>query len=238
MIVSRTSTNLPAQHRLVWRRAVVLALACAALATVASSDALHSALTEVFAAGEQLIARNPVVGAVLFILFAALSAMLAFVSAAIIVPVAVVAWGEPLSMLFLWMGWILGGCVSYAIGRFLGGAVVRWLLADAALRRLANRVQQRSPFVLVVLFQLALPSEVPGYLLGLVSYSFPRYLLALGLAELPYTVATVYLGASFVEGRGGMVLSLGIAAVVTSVAAFYALRRKLGRDSAAAEVSS
>jgi len=229
--------DLPAQHRLVWRRAAILALACVVLAAAASSDALHAALLDVLEASEALIAHSPIIGATLFIAFAAVSAMLAFVSIAFIVPVAVYSWGEPLSMLLLWVGWILGGCLSYATGRFLGRAVVRWLMADAALHRLENRVQQRTPFGLVLLFQLALPSEIPGYLLGLVNYSFAKFLLALGLAELPYTVATVYLGASFVERRSGMVLGIGIAVVVLSIAAFYVLRKKLVRVGARAKTS-
>ena len=226
---STPGADLSAEHRLVWRRAAILAFACGVLAAVASSDVLHTALIDVLEAIEELIAQSPVIGASLFVVFAALSAMLAFVSIAFIVPVAVFTWGEPLSMLLLWIGWILGGSCSYGIGRFLGRAVVRWLMADAALHRLENRVQQGSPFGLVILFQLALPSEIPGYLLGLVRYSFPKYLLALGLAELPYTVATVYLGVNFVERRGGMVLGVGIAIVSLSVAAFYFLRRKFVR---------
>jgi uncharacterized membrane protein YdjX (TVP38/TMEM64 family) len=224
-----TTGDLPAQHRLVWRRAAILALACVALAAAASSDALHAALLDVLDASEAIIAHSPIIGATLFIVFAAVSAMLAFVSIAFIVPVAVYAWGEPLSLLFLWVGWILGGCLTYCTGRYLGRAVVRWLMADAALHRVEYRVQQGSPFGLVLLFQLALPSEIPGYLLGLVRYSFPKYLLALGLAEFPYTVGTIYLGASFVEGRSGTVLGVGIAIVALSVAAFYIMRRKLAR---------
>ena len=231
------TVHLPAERRLVWRRAAILAFASAVLAALAASDVLHSALIDVLEASEELIVGSPIIGASLFILFAALSAMLAFVSIAFIVPVAVYSWGEPLSMLLLWVGWILGGCLSYGIGRFLGRAVVRWLMADAALHRLENRVQQRTPFGLVLLFQLALPSEIPGYLLGLVNYSFPRFLLALSLAELPYTVATVYLGASFVERRSGMVLGIGIAVVVLSIAAFYVLRKKLVRVGARAKTS-
>jgi uncharacterized membrane protein YdjX (TVP38/TMEM64 family) len=222
-----STADLPAQHRRVWRRAAILAFVFIVLAAAASSDVLHAALIDVLEVTEALIARSPIIGVSLFILFAALSAMLAFVSIAFIVPAAVYAWGEPLSLLFLWVGWILGGCCTYGIGRFLGRAVVRWLMADAALHRIEYRVQQGSPFILVLLFQLALPSEIPGYLLGLVRYSFPKFLLALGLAELPYTVGTVYLGASFVEGRGGMVLGVGIATVALSIAAFYIMRKAL-----------
>jgi len=69
------------------------------------------------------------------------------------------------------------------------------------------------------------PSEVPGYVLGLVRFPFTRYAVALGLAELPYTLATVYLGSSFLEGRSGMILIIGSLLALGSVATFSALQR-------------
>ena len=71
-------------------------------------------------------------------------------------------------------------------------------------------ISSRAPFSLVLLFQLAMPSELPGYLLGLVKYRFPKYLLALGLGELPYAVGTIYLGASFVERRTLALIGFGL----------------------------
>ena len=110
----------------VWRRAAILLLATMGLALLALSDPLHSALIEVLAAGDAIISRDPAVGALVFVLFTAASAMLAFVSAAILLPVAVFTWGETTSILLLWIGWTLGGACSYAIGRFLGREVVKW----------------------------------------------------------------------------------------------------------------
>jgi uncharacterized membrane protein YdjX (TVP38/TMEM64 family) len=214
------------RHGVVWRRAAILAALCVALAVVAGSETLHDALISVFEVIEKLVVRQPLLGAVLFVAFAAISAMLAFVSIAVIVPAAVLAWGEALSMLLLWIGWILGGCASYSVGRLLGPHVVRWLAPHQVLHRFARRVQRDAPFGLVLLFQLALPSEIPGYVLGLARYRFLKYLLALGIAELPYAAATIYLGASFIEGRGLVILVAGIALVALSLAAFLLWRRK------------
>jgi uncharacterized membrane protein YdjX (TVP38/TMEM64 family) len=49
----------------------------------------------------------------------------------------------------------------------------------------------------------------------------------LGLAELPYTFATVYLGASFVEGRVGLILITGALIALLSLVTFHALRRTM-----------
>lgn len=222
---------LPGGRSAIWRRAFVLGLLCLALAAAAASDELHAALLEVIAAGEALIRAHPGAGAALFVVFAAISAMLAFVSIAVIVPVAVYTWGQPVSLLLLWAGWILGGCAAYCIARFLGRPVVRWFTADTALRRLEAHVHPETHFGLIFLFQLALPSEIPGYLLGLVRYPVGRYLLALGLAELPYAAATIFLGASFLERRSGAVLGMGLLLVLASVLAFRYLRDRLADKS-------
>lgn len=219
--------------RAVWRRAAVLVALCVALAAIASSEALHNALIDLLEVIEAVIVQHPVTGAVLFVAIAAVSAMFAFVSIAVIVPAAVFAWGDLLSMTMLWIGWILGGCTTYGIGRFLGPRVVRWLTAERTLHRFERRLQRDAPFGLILLFQLALPSEIPGYVLGLTRYRFLKYLLALSIAELPYTVVTVYLGASFIERRSGVILAAAVTLVVLSVGALYIWHAR-----AAAEKSS
>lgn len=216
----------------IWRRAAIFALLCILLALLTESETIHGALVQLLDEIEPVIANEPVWGATLFILFAALSAMLAFVSIAAVVPVAVYAWGPFFCIVLLWIGWILGGIFAYSIGRFFGRPVVRWIASNSeSLQKLESRIRRDTPFGMVFLFQLALPSEIPGYVLGLVRYPPGLYLLSLGLAELPYTVATVLLGQSFVQGRTWLVLSVGAAVVALSLITFYALRRKLSHGS-------
>jgi uncharacterized membrane protein YdjX (TVP38/TMEM64 family) len=217
------------RHSAVWRRALLLALLCAMLAAITATHELHASLIEVIDASRDVIVDRPVWGALLFVLLSAVSAMLAFVSVAIIVPVAVYVWGAGVSLVLLWLGWILGGAVAYAIARYFGRAFVRWLKSDSALDRVDRHIHPDTPFPLILLFQLALPSEIPGYVLGLARYPFHRFLLALALAELPYAAATVYLGASFVSAQVGVVLVIGLSVALLSVGAFYLLRRNWRR---------
>jgi uncharacterized membrane protein YdjX (TVP38/TMEM64 family) len=217
----------PVQPRTVWRSAIAITLLTLVLMTLALSDAVHAALTSVLAASQAIMAGHPVLGPVLFVTLAALTAMLAFASVAVLLPVAVFTWGAPQSILLLWTGWLLGGVCTYLAGRLFGRTLARWMGADSQLRRLEQHIGPATPFGVLLLFQLALPSEIPGYVLGLVRYNLPKYLLALGLVELLYAVAAVQLGASFVERQAGMVLVTGIAVALLSVAAFYLLRRKI-----------
>jgi uncharacterized membrane protein YdjX (TVP38/TMEM64 family) len=107
--------------------------------------------------------------------------------------------------------------------------VVNWLTTNAALNRVERRIRPGTPFHLILLFQLALPSEIPGYVLGLAKYPFGKFVLALALAELPYTIAAVYLGAGFVDAQVGVVLAVGLSVAMLSVGAFYLLRRSWRR---------
>ncbi len=175
----------------VWRGALLLALLSAALAVIASSDALHDVLLQVLAVVGTLITAHPLLGATAFVALSAVSAMVAFFSAAFLVPVAVYAWGNTISIALLWLGWTVGGICAYGLGRTLGRPVVTLLVSAAALERFESRITRHVPFGFVLLFQLAVPSEVPGYLLGLVRYPPGKFLLALGIAELPFAAATV-----------------------------------------------
>lgn len=205
----------------------MLALVCAGLALAASSDALHRALLSLLHSAAAIIDAHPVAGASLFILLSAVSAMVAFFSTALFVPIAIHTWGEGVSILLLWTGWLLGGICSYAVGRFLGRPMVQWLTSGHALAQFEQRISNHAPFTLVLLFQLALPSELPGYLLGLVRYRFLKYLLALSIGELPYAVGTVYLGVSFVERRSFALMGIGIVGALFIVWAFRTFQKRL-----------
>jgi uncharacterized membrane protein YdjX (TVP38/TMEM64 family) len=166
---------------------------------------------------------------IVFVVFAALSAMLAFVSSAVIVPVGVYVWGEIASLALLWLGWILGGVTAYSLSRYFGWPVVQALVSRQWIGRYESLISRRSAFGFVLLLQLALPSEVPGYLLGLARYPFWRYLTALALAELPYAVATIYLGVGFIQRQIYVLIGVGIAVAVFAGVALHALHRQIAK---------
>lgn len=216
-------------HISVFRRAAILLALIAALAAVASSDAFHEALLQLLLGIDAVIGGHVVLGAVAFVGLAAVSAMFAFVSVAFVVPAAIFSWGTSATAGLLWLGWILGGVATYSIGRFMGRPVVRWLATEDSLSRLERQIPPNAPLWLIVLLQLALPSELPGYVLGLLRFPFARCVVAVAVAELPYALATVYLGASFVEGRSALILSGGAALALFGVVAFWSLRRVLAK---------
>lgn len=210
------------------RRALLLVAMVVGLAGLASLDVVHGGMMDLLGEAESIMRTRPVLGRVVFVAAAALSAMLAFVSSAVIIPVAVFVWGQKASILLLWAGWTLGGAAAYGVSRYLGRPVVNALSSRAVLEAFESRVSGRTPFGLVVLLQLALPSELPGYLLGMVRYPFWKYLCALAVAELPYAAATIYLGASLIDRR--LYRLVVVAAVVAAFSgwALYSLRARMG----------
>jgi uncharacterized membrane protein YdjX (TVP38/TMEM64 family) len=219
---------VPTAHpSLTSRRLLLLGLAALVVALVVFSRDMHTALLGLLGRVQSLADSHPLGAAVLALLFAAASAMLAFVSSAAIAPFLVYAWGPMAAFFLLWGGWLLGGACSYGIGRFLGRPVVQRLAPPRLLERYEGWITARMPFGLVLLFQLALPSEMTGYVLGLVSYGLLRYLPVLALAELPYGIVTVLLGAGLVERRLGLLIPVGASAVLLSVGTFVLLHRRL-----------
>lgn len=106
-------------------RVLLLAALVTALVAVGRSDTLHHELLDVLEASRSIIVAHPVGGALLFVGLAALSAMLGFVSSAVLVPAAVYAWGAPWTAVMLWVGWTLGGLTAYTLAATLGRPVLR-----------------------------------------------------------------------------------------------------------------
>lgn len=215
----------PTAHRL---RAVILALGVAGVLVLALSPPVHSAVLQLFEAAKTIIENNPLFGAALFVVLSALAAMLAFFSSAVLVPAAVYAWGPFGCAALLWAGWMLGGLASYGLAYRFGTAVLRWLAPGKAIEQYQERLRKKASFGFILLFQMALPSELPGLVLGLCRFPLPRYLLALAIAELPYAIGTTLLGASFVERRFGLLISLGALAIISALILGRVFRRRLG----------
>lgn len=209
-----------------WRRLVAALLLIGSAVAIIQSNELHAAVNEAFASARGVIASHPVAGVAVFVVLAALSAMVAFFSSAILVPVGVLAWGSASTCLLLWAGWLAGGVAAYAMGRWLGRPVVRWVLRGDRLHRYEQTLRRDAPFVALVLFQMALPSEVPGYLVGVLRYPFRRYLAALAVAELPFALGAVLLGRSFIDGDYLRLVAVGGLGVVLAVSAAVAWHRR------------
>jgi len=209
------------------RRQILFASALVAVVgLIAASDALHGRTHDLVAAIEPTIADFPLLGMTAFVLLAMASAMLAFFSSALFVPVGIYAWGATVCFLLLWLGWFLGGVASFVVGRSVGRVIVERIIGSDRLSRLEARVRQDARFVHIVLFQAMLPSEIPGYVLGSMRYRFAPFALALALVELPYAIGTIYIGDSFLDGRGWLLVALAAGGGLVALTALTIYRRQ------------
>lgn len=181
------------------RRIIALGLVLLAAAALTRVPGVHARIEASFAQIADLIIQHPAMGAVVFIAAAALSAMLVFFSAVLLVPLGIEAWGSLGCFLLLWLGWFLGGVVSYTIGRSLGRPAVQTLLRNRTSEELERRLPDARGFLGALSIQLVFPSDLGGYVFGLLRYPRASYFAALACAELPYALGTVYLGTAFME---------------------------------------
>ncbi len=99
--------------------------------------AIHDRLLRAIAGAGELIRHRPTAGMLTFVLLAALSAMLAFVSSAVLIPVAVHVWGPVTLRAPALDGMVSGsGVAAYAVGRYLGRPIVERLVRPAAIAAL------------------------------------------------------------------------------------------------------
>lgn len=217
-------------HPLHHRRVALLVAFVAIVLAVTTSDALHQAFVDVLAIAERLMRAYPRAGMLAFVGLASLSAMLSFFSSSALVPVGVYVWGAQQTMLMLWVGGVLGGTAGYWMARTLGRRIVKRLVPEAPFRRYETFFRTRAQWRTVLLFRLALQSELPSYVLGVLRYPFRRYLPMMLLGEIPFVFFAVYLGETLLE-RNGIVFAIALCVGVgLTVLAFRALQREMRSD--------
>jgi uncharacterized membrane protein YdjX (TVP38/TMEM64 family) len=177
---------------------------------------------------------HPVMGAAVFFLFAATSAMLAFTSSVVLVPPANLVWGKLITFLLLWGGWIAGAIAAFGVGN-----VARPLLFRLGYQETLDKYQQfvsrRMKFWSVLMFCFAVPSEVPGYLFGGLHYPFLKFLGAIAIVESIYAFGIVIAGENLVAAKPFSLLATVAILIVIAVAGRVLLRtlkkRKAGMPS-------
>lgn len=194
---------------------------------IARTDALHQAILDVLAVTERLIREYPRSGMLVFVVLSSLSAMLTFFSSVALVPMGVYVWGPQTTMLLLLTGGSIGGMFGYWLSRSLGRRLVKRLFPDAPLRKYEEFFQTRARWSTIMLFRIALQSELPSYVMGLVRYPFLRYVFIIVLGELPYVIAIVYLGEAFLQRNAALFVGVFVAAIALTLLAWRRLQREM-----------
>jgi hypothetical protein len=90
-----------------------------------------------------------------------------------------------------------------------------------------RQISARATFPSILLFQIAVPSEIPGCILGALRYPFGKYLGARALAEVPFAIGAVYLGDTFVRRQYAGLTIVAIIGIGLSALALYLLHKRI-----------
>ncbi len=151
---NRLSTNKPS--RAVWGWLALGAAALLLLILFFASNTFKGFVEEATGWSEDLMGAHPVIGAWVFFLFSALSAMLAFASSIVLVPAANLAWGKIITFLLLWGGWVAGAVAAFGIGK-LARPLLHYLINKEKLAEYQQFVSKRMKFWAVLLVCFAVP---------------------------------------------------------------------------------
>ena len=161
----------------------------------------------------------------LFIAFAAISVLFGPFTSVFLVPIAILLWGMIRTFIFLLTGWLIGGVLTYALGRFIGYPIVTKLVSKAQVDEWIDWISKEATFILAFLFRLALPAET-GYVFGLVKYNFWKYMLIVFLVEFPIGLLIIFAGDAFLDQSGWKFASSAASALIIFGMAGYAIQRR------------
>ncbi|MBU1160119.1 VTT domain-containing protein [Patescibacteria group bacterium] len=196
--------------------AVFIAIAVVAVFLYFSVSLRELFLEYVVAIGDYL-QKNKTLGAIIFVAISALSVLISPFSSVPLVPSAIMAWGNFLTFGLLIAGWMIGAIFAYLIGSFSRKKIIARFVSLEKIEYYKQKISARSQFFLVLLFRLAIPSEVAGYTLGIVQYNFNKYIIATFLSEVPFAFFTIYLGSVLISGR----IPLFIGVVILGIILFF-----------------
>jgi uncharacterized membrane protein YdjX (TVP38/TMEM64 family) len=228
----KAASGPPALRRIAaWPRGHLAPLFVALLVALllASSATLQRLLVTGIEKPAELLEAHPFLGGSAFVALAAASAMLSLFSSVPLVPFAVAAWGEELTAALLFAGWVLGGTASYLAGATLHRRIERSKIYARVSHYRERLRRHKAEFSIVLLFRLAMPAEIPGYVLGMLRYDFWRYLAATALAELPMALGTVYAGRLLIEQRPLALAVLIVGAGTVLAVAHLLFHRRLSQ---------
>jgi len=192
-----------------------------------SSLSLQNAFFNAVSLIEDYFEINPVFGIGIFMGLAVISAMFSPFSSIPLAPAAVIIWGIIPTFLFLLSGWLVGETLAYFIGRYVGYPIIKKFTLLKKFEHYHRHFSPKTEFLLVFLFRLSMPAEIPGYVLGIARYNFGKYFLATILSELPFAFLIAYAGEAFILNKQLVFIGLIAAAITIMSFIFYLFVKKL-----------
>ncbi|MCR4330868.1 MAG: VTT domain-containing protein [Patescibacteria group bacterium] len=173
---------------------------------------------------ETYVRQNEALGLLVFMLTAALAALVGPFTNLPLIPVAVALFGTVPTTLLLLGGWLIGDTIAYLIGRYIGYPAVRYVISAKRFDAWLSTISPHTSFFKMFLLRLALPAEL-GYAFGTIRYPFWKYFLLTFFAELPFVLVTIYASEAILLGERLQFFGLIALMSVIFFGAFYLVRK-------------
>jgi uncharacterized membrane protein YdjX (TVP38/TMEM64 family) len=167
------------------------------------------------------IKQNRVWGAGLYILFLALSIVIAPFTSLPLLPFAAEIWGVWFGTLLSILGWWLGAIGAFLLARWLGRPLLARFIPLHTLDRWEKRIPPDITFWGIVLLRLILPVEIPSFALAFIkSLSFRTYALATLVGITPFAFLWVMFGKALFNQAWGWSIILGLSLLLVTYLAY------------------
>ena len=172
----------------------------------------------------ELVVQNEPLAMVVFVLLAAVAALISPLTNIPLVPFAVVIWGAVPTTILLLSGWLIGDTLAYIVGRYLGHKTVSYFISEEKLDLWSQAIKKHTNFYRALFVRLVLPAEL-GYAFGIIRYPFWSYLLITFLAEVPFAIISTYASEAVLSGSIVKFFWLTAALFAIIFLAFRSLRK-------------
>ena len=189
----------------------------------------QEAYTRLIAILEARIRGEGLIAPLIFIVLAALAVMLSPFSVVPFSIIAISVWGKGVTLLYVIIGSLLGASAAYVIGAQAIYRLMKRLIPAHTIEKYSEVINDKSSFLLIELFFLAMPVEVPGYVLGVARYTYWKFILAAAIAYLLFETLAIYAGDAFLH-KNVAVLGIFMALFVALFCvALFTLHKKIKR---------
>lgn len=217
----------PILHRIITRRNVAIIIALIIFATivgyVGEVQMLADWLKSEFM---RLVGYSTIAAGAVFVVLAMISEILSFFTSTPLVPVAIALWGKTITLCLLFGGWFLGACLGYYIA-YSASHLLKNFRIFKKINHYREQLGDSSEFALMLLFRLAVPSEIGILTLGFLRYSFWRHLIIIFIADLPFAILAIYSSTALVGPHPIVFALLMIVGLVAMSTFVYFFHRKI-----------
>jgi uncharacterized membrane protein YdjX (TVP38/TMEM64 family) len=120
---------------------------------------------------QNVLAAHARLGIVVFVATSVVAVLLPMLTNLPLLPLAVLAWGPWWTALLLLLGWVGGAALSFLLGRYARGAILRHFASVQRHADIDRLIHPRHRIASLVVLRMTFPVDVLSYALGLFSRS-------------------------------------------------------------------